>query len=40
MEGIGVLVLKIARYVLREEKRQSFSEAHEEMELNVCCDNV
>jgi len=25
MEGIGVLVLKITRYVLREEKREPFS---------------
>jgi len=40
MEGIGILVSKMTRYVLREEKRESFSEAHEEMELSVCCSSL
>ena len=40
MEGIGILVLKITRYVLSEEKREPFSEGHEEMELSVCCNSL
>jgi len=40
MKGIGILVLKITRYVLREDKREPFSEAHEEMELSVCCSSL
>jgi len=40
VEGIGILILKITRYVLRDKKREPFSEAHEEMELSVCCSSL